>query len=674
MVKKLQRVSPQQSSEQLTSPVDLPKVREQVPNWLRMLLAKYGETEGRVVGLESESISQEGTVGPPPPTSEEESQVSSLLEQMATTGIDATPDTNVPTSVEWGAAPAESPPSIDDFLTGMETRQPDYTRQEYVQPAYEDTDYPETDESAFDEQTQADAIPPSGGKDVPDWLTEALEESPVVGSAEPSWAKTSVPSSAEDEAAPDWLTEALDMPPAELTPATPLEHAPQPPLAPVDHEVPDWLLETPSETGEPVSAESTSELSGWLDEVPETGSSQPGGEIPDWLTGEDLPGVAGPESPPVAAPEPDSFVSDIPDWQVPDWITEGVDALSAEDRSQETLAQGPVLPEPDIPDWIANGETPTTPAEPVVSPTFEPRQMPDWLAAVDEEAVPLEEAGPPPLPEAVNVPEWLVTGPEVSVTPAEVPPEQVPVVPQEKVEVPSWLQPLQAESSAASTIPPAGVPEWLDNIQVSTGASVAPPTQPPDWLQYIQADAVEAREKQKELSPPASKLKRLAPRPKSSPEPDVSSLPDWAAGLVPPAAPAGQVPSTLPDWAEALVPPEYPIDDAAKEVPEPAVEPAPQAELDMRFEVTELPEAAEASPLPTAATGEDWLADLRETIPTEPPSSPEPVEPAVETEVEIPAWLTGAEETAVEEVPKAGVEPAVEPELEIPDWLGETEP
>jgi len=62
MVKRLQRVTPKQTPEESSKSTDLPKstglpdVREQVPDWLTTLLGKYGETEGRLVGLVSDNV------------------------------------------------------------------------------------------------------------------------------------------------------------------------------------------------------------------------------------------------------------------------------------------------------------------------------------------------------------------------------------------------------------------------------------------------------------------------------------------------------------------------------------------------------------------------------------------------------------------------------------------
>jgi len=131
MVKKLTRLSPPQSSGQLPQPIALPQaVTEQVPSWLKQLLTKYGETEGRLVGLEQPPPPPEARIGPPPPTREEESQVSDLLEKMAKTGVEPSPEHYVPTSVEWGdsgSAAYETPStSLDDVLAGIGVAQPDY--------------------------------------------------------------------------------------------------------------------------------------------------------------------------------------------------------------------------------------------------------------------------------------------------------------------------------------------------------------------------------------------------------------------------------------------------------------------------------------------------------------------------------------------------------------------
>ena len=247
MVKRLTRLSSQKPTEQppaQAGPEQLghKKVLEQVPAWLKMLLAKYGEREGPLVGLEEEPL-EEQALGPPPPTAEEESHLSNVLEQMAEEGLSPSTGHDVPTSVEWGA-PAEesSPAAIDDVLTGIDTAQED---------VYDDTSTAYDQPPGFEPET-----PDTWGEPEQDY-GQSAQMPGAPGQPAPSQAEPSMPASGDEEV-PDWLTEALEAPPIDTSVSPPPSPEAQPPSSTSEEEVPDWLteaLEEPSSTPAPMESQ-----------------------------------------------------------------------------------------------------------------------------------------------------------------------------------------------------------------------------------------------------------------------------------------------------------------------------------------------------------------------------------------------------------------------------------
>ncbi len=547
MVKRLQRVKPKQTSEAPAKSARLPDVPEQVPGWLSTLLAKYGESEGRLVGLEQESVEEE-QLGPPPPTSEEAGGLSNLLEQMAETGIDPTIGEDSYSSVEWGAPAASSSAQdaapLDDFLANMDVTQPE------AEPQTFDDDIPDwLTESAPDIPPQPDEQPapppPATGGEVPDWLNEALDEpadttTPPVPASPPAAAESAI----SDDEVPDWLTEALDEPPDESAPDTT-------PTSPEisESDVPDWLSDAPQPSA---PAESTPPV-------------QQHDDVPDWLGGAE----PAPDTPDTTAFSESAPVDEM-DWDVPDWITEGMDDLDTAAQPPETPAAEPAPVETDVPDWLADDAPPQTEAadetpdwlasEPPPQPGAEEGDdVPDWLA---DETLPTElvddvpdwlagETPPQPGLEDGDVPDWLADDapppPETQAGatgwPAEAPPaqpaaetdvpdwlaEDVPSQPEASSDVPDWLadpetstRPDDEESGPAednsldwlfdtsdmpgaatetepssaeqpddffSTEPPPSdvdVPPWLDQLQSATAVAAAASTAVPAWLQSLE--------------------------------------------------------------------------------------------------------------------------------------------------------------------------------------------
>jgi hypothetical protein len=762
MVKRLTPVSSPKPPEQSPEQTGAEKVLEQVPTWLRMLLAKYGEREGPLVGLETGHVEEE-RLGPPLPTAEEESHLSDVLERMAEEGLEPVSDRNVPTSVEWGAA-AEEPPAAptDDVLAGIGTTQEndDYdTSPAYGQPFFE-PEAPDTrgwSEQDYDQPVQMPtqvepSAPASGDDEVPDWLTQALE-TPPPGPPTPSFSppESQPPPSVSSEEVPDWLTEALEEPAPAPAPA----ESQQPFLAsPTDQEIPDRLTEPPPESGELASetfepAETTFEAE----------ADQP--EVPGWLTEIGVPtaGVLG-TSPESAAFESDTLAPEVSDWEVPDWITEGIEDISAQEKAQEKPKAEATLTDQDIPDWIA-WEQPLSAEEELSAPEVETPQIPDWLMAVDETPAPTVSSPPPapvetvePSPAVEEIPDWLTPDSnasiqadmlgeiEADVTEAEQPgwlldatpsKEEIPAVtveqpfepqlpsgppPDDGRDIPTWLQNVQTELPPLKT-PHAGIPKWLENIQVSSERPAIVSEQPPDWLKSVQVYPDEAPSP----APVAEEGKAPGVSETTATSPD-----DWLTDLeVPPtedtAAPTAETVSTADtdDWMVDLEAP--PTEDmpavaaTAEAIPAtddwltdfeipsvgeipvatPAVETPPVSDTSDWLADLEMPPAEDTVATPTtktapAADTDDWLADLgipsvddgfaAEAGPEIPPwlsELPEeegeqpaaaPIEPAVEEEIEFPAWWP--EETApITGPPSTPTEPRTEVEAEIPAWLSE---
>jgi hypothetical protein len=733
MVKRLTPVSSPKPPEQSPEQTGSEKVLEQVPTWLRMLLTKYGEREVPLVGLETGHVEEE-RLGPPLPTAEEESHLSDVLERMAEEGLEPVSDRNVPTSVEWGAA-AEEPPAapIDDVLAGIGTTQEDDdydTSPAYDQPFFE-PEAPDTggwSEQDYDQPVQmptqvGPSAPASGDDEVPDWLTQALE-APPPGPPTPSFSppESQPPSSVSREEVPDWLTEALEEPAPAPAPA----ESQQPFLAsPTDQEIPDRLTEPPPELGELASetfepAETTFEA-----EV-----DQP--EVPGWLTEIGVPtaGVLG-TSPESAAFESDTLAPEVSDWEVPDWITEGIEDISAQEKAQEKPKTEATLTDQDIPDWIA-WEQPLSAEEELSAPEVETPQIPDWLMAVDETPAPTVSSPPPapvetvePSPAAEEIPDWLTPDSnasiqadmlgeiEADVTEAEQPgwlldatpsKEEIPAVtveqpfepqlpsgppPDDGRDIPTWLQNVQTESPPLKT-PHASIPKWLENIQVSSERPAIVSEQPPDWLKSVQVYPDEAPSP----APVAEEGKAPGVSETTATSPD-----DWLTDLeVPPtedtAAPTAEMVSTADtdDWVVDLEAP--PTEDMPAVAATAEAIPATDDWL-TDFEIPsvgEIPVATPAVETPPVSDTSDWLADLEmlpadDTVAT-PTTKTTPAADtddwladlgvpsvddgfAAEAEPEIPPWLSELPEAEGKQPAAAPIEPAIEEEIEFPAWWSE---
>ncbi|MEW5959719.1 MAG: hypothetical protein AB1801_18495, partial [Chloroflexota bacterium] len=639
---------------------------EHIPNWLTLLLAKYGETSGPLAGLTADTF-------PPqleqlPPELPEDVELSALLDQMAEQSPSRLTEERLSTSVEWGAfgeAAEPPPPPIDNLLAGIGVEQ-DYAP--YARPPA--------------------AAPETGEIEIPDWLSE----SPPAAPAAPQ--PTYEPEAEADYNIPAWLS-------GEAAPAEESTYSP---------EIPDWLTETaaeaPPESPPPASRPATSE--------------QGAVEVPDWLLDElerpaqTAPLKSPPPRPPEAAqpagvePEP-PFPAESPDWldelpaigvepaeadeaelpaqDLPDWLSEMPGPTA--DKPEMGLAPGETEDEWSIPDWIATEIAAEEEAAPV-----EPGAIPDWISSAGEETAP-----------AAAAPDWLTEiGPAATAGTEDVTADDwlanLDLAPAEEGERPSpetlppldtgWLADLDsqlADETASPADEAAFLPDtdWLRDFDLEAGESKLDfVTKTPDVLEdELPPPAAESPEETQAGPQPVSKLKRLKPFPQEPQEPAPpessgptslpgSTLPDWAAGLVPPGAetPAGAATPPLPDWAQSLVPPAFqtePPPGVAEPSPAPVLPEPGLTEAEAEGPVDWIAQFAQAQPFSKEPAAEsDWLPD----------------ESAIEDEQAVSQrldWLLApaAGEAATPPRPPAEIaaaaevvdEPVEAEELLIPDWL-----
>jgi hypothetical protein len=205
---------------------------EQVPIWLKRLLAKYGEKEGRLVGLGEGGEAGEVLT----PRGGYTGALTNLLEEMAEEGTPEYPPDQLATSVEWGGRDEPETPSFDDFLTGLGSDQTDF---QDVSPEVEAPDWitgivPESTqpESGHDPY----ALPPEQhfADEAPDWLTE------MMGSDASPPPPPPPPTSSQVDEAPVWLNEALEAP-YPPTPTPPMKTAATTPAGEAAQDITDWL-------------------------------------------------------------------------------------------------------------------------------------------------------------------------------------------------------------------------------------------------------------------------------------------------------------------------------------------------------------------------------------------------------------------------------------------------
>jgi hypothetical protein len=686
-------------------PMQTGELGEAVPDWLELLLAKYGQESPTLAGAESRGSAP---LGQPPsvPPPETASRLASLLERM---GTEAPPAPDRPaTSVDWGnpaeeeaareeadwletlvskASPAGQSPTqpTEPQVTGMTGRGEEPSGAEETpdwlvglsasaQPA-EPSPLPEPETPAGEipdwlremdvaasrpEPTVGEETPPVTG--VADWLAELGAEAPAAPPAAPE----------EEGAVPDWLHDLGEIsPPAAPPPPAPVAAPPPPPpaapSAEAEGEVPDWL----SRLAKGPTEEAAGGAPPVEEEKPETGpAAEPG--APSWLA--DL-GLAGAET--TGPAEGEAAPGSEP--SVPDWLRE-MDLAESALPSQPSPAEPPGKPESELPDWLQAMEPAEAAAPPVPSQKTPPAKMPaeaepelpDWLRAMElpetaapptpsQKTPPAKAAAETPAEAEPELPDWLsaMELPETAAPSQKTPPAKAAAeTPAEaEPELPDWLATLRSEEYLAG-----GEDLGLPSPEEAAEEAPAEQAEEPDWLAQLRA----AREEE------ALELKTES----EAVEAGEGELPDWLAEV------------SASREAQQTQPPEI---EFIPQSPRPEPEPA-KAEIEP--EAAERAEAEETGAL-------DWLAELETIEAAEPqpeapapPAQPETPPPAI-AGLDLPDWLREEEAAAFpaaaqpsapeeadlswltelgsegEEAPSAAEEAA---SADIPDWLQELQP
>ena len=548
----------------------------------------------------------------------------------------------------------------------------------------------------------ASPLPSATEEEVPDWLKSlgttgelpTSAEAPSEVEAAPSAASSAPP--AREEEPPDWLKgvsvptepvkaasvkapefKAEAAPPPAPPPPRPVPQEELPdwlrdlrPATMPESDLPDWLNELAAEAAEEIAQRAEAETPEepatdsaleWVSRLADTGPlhpppseqlSAPEEEVPSWLGGPSAAAGAGPtETVTPSAPE-----------EATDWLSalRGATPEVPEEAAAEATEEA-------APDWLADlgrvaaGEmaSAVTPETPGAQPTEE-EAPPDWLAAVSEAPLPVEQTPPE------EQPDWLSTlrgaAPEIEETqPSEQPPAEEQV---------DWLTALRGTVALSEPFETQatveGVPERPAEpgpFAESTGQPVTPeiPEETPqeavlpDWLSGIGAPIEAPEPPIEETSASADWLSTLrAAAPEVESQPAETAEPEWLreteAGEAAFAEPSAEVPDWLRDYGAAAPTPTVPTEPFAAQ---PIEEGVPEWLKDLGAVAGEAAVAhgpTEAAP-PAEEEVPDWLRDL----------GGQPPAPSAPVEAGVPEWLGKAEQPA-----------APEPLAEVPDWLRET--
>jgi hypothetical protein len=678
-------------------------VVEAIPDWLELLLAKYGEEASMLAGI------RPGLQGGPQPidltpraASEESSRVASLLDQMAAEAEVRAPSEQAATSVDWGEAAREEEEGTADEAADWLDRTAKAAPPPPVPPAEEEVPDWLDEISKFEPEAETPAEDVGGGEysaaeeEVPDWLQELpLPSQPSTAPPEPAAPEAEVPDwlrdlgavapqaaetpSASEGEMPDWLEELG----ARSPDAEPAEAEEAPPVA--EGEVPDWLRD--------LDAAATGVDAGETPQVGEAPSAEPEREaVPDWLA--KLAALSAPEeerpspvseeaeeeSVPSAGAEPSEPA--LPEVEMePPPSAEEYAPRPPEEEGEVVEGRLPQAEE-EIPDWLreleAEAALPEPPSpEPEAAAPAEPEAgIPDWLRELEEaEGIPAAEPSPPESPPTPP------TEPPPSELAAEAPAEPEP-------EMPGWLASLrgeefplpepEAEEAPSEEYPQreaAEEPDWLAALRTSGKPDVlaleeevveAEEETLPDWLAELRASRAAA-----EMPPAGLEVpEEAAERPEAEEEVPAEYLPieaetevpDWLAEMPAAERPEAEEAEPLPVDAEDVGGEESGILDWLAEI-EAAAAAAEEAEGEVSLLEAEAPPAPEEGAVP------DWLRQMPPAeLPEEaemPEAEKEPVESPPPSE-----WLVAEESPEGEEAAPA-VEGAVPGE--IPDWMREFE-
>jgi NAD-dependent oxidoreductase involved in siderophore biosynthesis len=495
-------------------------------------------------------------------------------------------------------------------------------------------------------------------EEIPDWLAALHVEEPGAPEVTEPPAEPEVAEAAEPaEEIPDWLAalhvEEPGAPEVTEPPAEPdVAEAAEP-----TEEIPDWLAAlhveepgAPEVTGPPAEPEVT-EIAAEVAEPAVTEAppeeAEAAEEIPDWLAALQAKEPVAPEvaEPPVEPEEIEVAEAGEPAKELPDWLA----ALQADEPAAPEVAEAPaglaadtdlwreIMREEGLEEMIeaapAEAKDLTEEAEPA-------EEIPEWLAALQEEEPVSPEVAEAPAELAADTDLWREIMREAGLE------EMIETAPAEAEdleeaepaeEIPDWLAALQEEEPAAPEVAEAPAELAADTDL---------------WREIMREEGLEEMIE----AAPAEDLEEAEP---------AEEIPDWLAAL----------------QAEELVSPE--VAEAPAEL---AADTDLWREIMREEGLEEMIEAApaEAEDLEEAEPAEeipDWLAALQEEEPTVPQVAPGPAEPEV-IEVSAEAVESIEEEELVGEVtvkaevvePEVAVEEAEEVELApeeeaVPDWL-----
>jgi hypothetical protein len=294
-----------------------------------------------------------------------------------------------------------------------------------------------------------------------------------------------------------------------------------------------------------------------------------------------------------------------------------LESIGSEDTQEETGELAPA----DIPGWVQEiaPEVPddsTEADEPAAAPVGKAEFMPDWLSDIASDA---EQITPDPMPPSSDELQEEAK-PVLSAIPPIVDEsaDEDLIAEEDAPEVPTWIDP-QAPGATSTII------TWLDD-RPSKDADPEKAELPTEAVVEPVEDALAEAEV-------PSWLDEIA----EAPEPETES-PSWLAGL----AEAASQQDLEPEPTVGDETPEQPEEEAAPEWLE---------------GISELEE--EPAPVPASDDAPDWLQGI-----AEPEAVDTTMSPVEDPGTESPDWVS--------EVEKAAEEPAVEaaqPQDDVPDWL-----
>ncbi|GAB4538519.1 MAG: hypothetical protein Kow0063_26400 [Anaerolineae bacterium] len=679
-------------------------VVETIPDWLELLLVKYGEEPSSLIGvkLDLPGAAQPIDLTAPSPEDRKASEVASLLEQMAAEVEVEPPAERLATSVDWGRPTRYEE---DEAAEERTMERPDQIPQAPIPPApAREGKAPQQADELDLPGLEAEMPPEPAGapgpleEEVPDWLHEIPSMPEVAPTESPGVAPPP-----EDEV-PDWLEDLSGYAPD-------IESQPEADMHPEpEWQVPDWMKELdvtmPEEAGETPDI-SESEVPDWLKDLGAAAEQPPSkqegrppveiteaeeseGELPDWLARlADMPASEAEAAPPVEPPPPTPSPPTLADAHaqaeedVPDWLRE--------------LEAGPE----EMPDWLrdleAAGETPAAqPPPPEAKPparlerakatSVEPEEVTGRPDELKEEGKAIEQPVPGAVagaiaPEEAEVPDWLASLREETPSPLEAVTADETSVPEyppaEPVEEPEWLAALRATSKADvleldEEVAEAEeeLPDWLAELRASQAAAEAAPAGLETPAKPVEAE--ETVEAEQYVPPPEVEV--------AVPEPEEAQPP-----LIEMAPPAAEKVEVL-DWLAEI--------EAAAETTEYTAEEMPPGEAELPVLEEEVPDWLRQMP-PADLTPEAQVPEAeKETVETRRPPEwliaelvPEPGEEEMfEAPSSTEEAVAAAEEAplfeeavpATEEMPPAeeaplfeAAVPAAEETLpaEIPTWL-----